>query len=106
LKDTGIVATVAEPGLALTNLQVTTNDQGGMGSGMWFMRFAQSAEDGSMPILSACFEPSPEPGKIWVPKYGVKGPPVLQPLEPECLDMEARAMLWKKSEEACGSFVV
>merc|ERR1712150_167587 len=105
LKDTGIVATVADPGLANTNLQTTTNSEGGMGSGMWIMRFSQSAEDGSMPILSACFDPTTKPETIWVPKSGWTGPAVLKPLEKNCCDKEQKELLWQKSEEACGAFV-
>jgi hypothetical protein len=77
-----------------------------MGSGMWIMRFSQSAEDGTMPLLNACFDPNAEPGKIWAPKNVLTGPAVLKPLEPICMDKESRDMLWTKSEEACGAFVV
>jgi NAD(P)-dependent dehydrogenase (short-subunit alcohol dehydrogenase family) len=106
LEGTSIAVTVAEPGFAKTNLQETTNQDGGMGSGMWIMRFSQTAEDGSMPILNACFDPNTESGKIWAPKSIMTGPAVLKPLEPICMDKESREMLWKKSEEACGEFVV
>jgi NAD(P)-dependent dehydrogenase (short-subunit alcohol dehydrogenase family) len=104
LKDTGIVATVAEPGLAATNLQVSSGE--GMGSNNWIMRFAQSAEDGSMPIISACFDPNPAVGSIWVPKGGFTGPAVLIPLEKLSTDEGSRKMLWEKSEEACGKLVI
>lgn len=102
LKDTGIVATAGEPGLAATNLQVTTAGDGGMLEGTWIMRFAQSAEDGSMPIIEASFGTKTEYGSIWVPKGGMKGPPILKPLENLSTDATARKMLWEKSEEACG----
>jgi NAD(P)-dependent dehydrogenase (short-subunit alcohol dehydrogenase family) len=108
LDGTGISATVADPGLALTNLQQTTNSDGGMGWNMWIMRFSQTAEDGSMPILSACFKEEVGAGKIWAPSMsgGLKGPAVLKPLEPVCLDQQSRTLLWEKSEVACGAFVV
>ena len=108
LEGSGITAMVADPGLANTNLQTTTASDGGMGSGMWIMRFSQSAEDGSMPIVSACFKEETVRGKIWVPSKngGIKGPPTLQPLEDVCMDKESREMLWEKSEQACGAFVV
>ena len=99
---------MADPGLALTNLQTTTNAEGGMGWGMWIMRFAQTAEDGSMPILSACFKEDVGAGKIWVPSLsgGFRGPAVLTDLTEVCLDKDSRELLWEKSEEACGAFVV
>ena len=56
----GIVAAAAAPGLAATNLQVTTAGTGGMAEGMWIMKFAQSAKDGTMSLASACFDPITE----------------------------------------------
>lgn len=108
LAGTGIETAVADPGLALTNLQQATNADGGMGWNMWIMRFAQTAEDGAMPILSACFNENVEAGKIWLPSLssGFRGPVILKPLEPVCMDKESREMLWEKSEAACGAFVV
>mmetsp|Transcript_12346 Transcript_12346/g.27229 ORF Transcript_12346/g.27229 Transcript_12346/m.27229 type:complete len:349 (-) Transcript_12346:1252-2298(-) len=101
-------ATCAEPGLSSTALQVTTARNGGMGSGMWFMRFAQSAEDGSMPILSACFSPEQETSKttIWHPSKGMVGPAKQSPMSPkEVASKEgANDLLWTASEEACGKF--
>jgi NAD(P)-dependent dehydrogenase (short-subunit alcohol dehydrogenase family) len=107
LDGTGIEATVAEPGLAATNLQVTTAGDGGMGSGMFIMRFAQSAEDGSMPICSACFDPK-FPGKysIWKPEGIMTGKPVVVPLEKLSTDEKSREMLWQKCVEACGEIEI
>lgn len=96
----------AAPGFAATNLQVTTQEQsGGMGSGMWMMRMAQSAEDGTMPLLTACFAPGVKNGDFYEPdKSGMKGKAVKKELEKNCSDPEAQKMLWEKSEEACGMF--
>ena len=50
-----VKAVCAAPGLAATNLQVTTHQNGGMKE-TWIMRFAQSAEDGTMPLLQCCID--------------------------------------------------
>eukprot|EP00934_Nitzschia_sp_Nitz4_P002902 Nitzschia sp. Nitz4//scaffold60_size111251//107820//110271//NITZ4_004168-RA/size111251-snap-gene-0.200-mRNA-1//-1//CDS//3329555627//2892//frame0 len=102
--DSKILAACADPGLAATNLQVTTNSNGGMGGNMWIMRFSQSAEDGTMPILSACFSPETKAGTIWAPKSGWTGPAVQNPTDKLSATPELRDLLWKVSEEACGKF--
>ena len=100
-----VIATVAEPGLAATNLQTTTAQDGGM-SAMWIMRLAQSSEDGSMPILSACFAPNVTPGKMWAPSQrgGTVGPAVEGEMDKLSTKEHQRALLWKASEEAVGKF--
>jgi NAD(P)-dependent dehydrogenase (short-subunit alcohol dehydrogenase family) len=106
---TGIKAAVAAPGLAATNLQVTTAQTGGMsGSSMWIMRMAQSAEDGSMPILAACFDPSTSSGDMWEPSLRGKmvGPAVKVKHDKNSLDPEQGKMLWEKSEAAVGKFEI
>eukprot|EP00934_Nitzschia_sp_Nitz4_P003182 Nitzschia sp. Nitz4//scaffold60_size111251//110751//111740//NITZ4_004169-RA/size111251-processed-gene-0.49-mRNA-1//-1//CDS//3329555630//3172//frame0 len=105
-EDSKILAACAEPGLAATNLQVTTNSTGGMGSGMWIMYFSQSAEDGSMPILSACFSPETKTGTIWAPYYGMSGPATQSAIDKLSSKPEFRELLWNASEEACGKFEV
>jgi len=106
LDGSGIKVLVAAPGLAATNLQVTTNERGGMGSGMWIMRMSQSAEDGAMPLLSACFDPSAENGDFWEPskRGGLCGPAVKVKWDKLTSNEEFQKMLWTKSEEACGEF--
>jgi len=106
LDGTGIKAVVAAPGLAATNLQVTTNQRGGMGSSMWIMRMSQSAEDGSMPLLAACFEKSAENGDFWEPanRGGMSGPAVKVKWDKLSSNEDFQKMLWAKSEEACGEF--
>lgn len=95
-----VKAIVAAPGLAATNLQVTTHSDGGMGA-TWIMAFAQSAEDGTMPLLHCCLAPEAANGQLWEPA-GIKGPPVLKKLEPICTEERAVKMLWEESEKACG----
>ena len=106
--DSGIKAVVAAPGLAATNLQVSTNQDGGMGWSMWMMRMAQSAEDGTMPLAAACFDPSTENGDFWEPANvaNMVGPAIKVPYDKLSADPESRKLLWNKSEEACGSFEV
>ena len=102
LEGTGIQATCAEPGLAATNLQVNTAGDGGMGNSMWIMRFAQSAEDGTMPILAASFGTKFEKDTIWKPEGTFTGKATLAPLEKNSLDKGSQEMLWAKCVEACG----
>ena len=52
----------AAPGLAATRLQATTDADGGMGSGTWFMRWSQSPEDGAVPLLHCCLSSEPKSG--------------------------------------------
>jgi NAD(P)-dependent dehydrogenase (short-subunit alcohol dehydrogenase family) len=106
--DSGIKAAVAAPGFSSTNLQVNTNQDGGMGSGMWIMRLAQSPEDGTMPVLAACFDPETANGDFWdAAHYGhMSGPAVKVPLDKYTNDPESGKLLWKESEEACGSFEI
>lgn len=72
LKGSSVLATCAAPGLSATILQQTTHKDGGMGGAMCIMRFAQSAEDGSMPLIHACFAEdvtnvsSSSPGMAWL----------------------------------------
>jgi NAD(P)-dependent dehydrogenase (short-subunit alcohol dehydrogenase family) len=108
LKDTGIKAAVAAPGVSATNLQVTTAKSGGMDGNMFIMYLAQSPEDGSMPILSACFDPSTENGDFWEPgKMGsMYGPPTKVQFDKNSMDEEQQKLLWEKSEEACGKFEI
>jgi NAD(P)-dependent dehydrogenase (short-subunit alcohol dehydrogenase family) len=101
-----VIATVAAPGFAATNLQTTSTGMGGVTMGI-FNSFAQSGEDGTMPLLSASFLPC-ESGAFWEPSLWSKsvGPAKEYPLEKVCVDEVARKMLWEKSEEACGKFEV
>jgi NAD(P)-dependent dehydrogenase (short-subunit alcohol dehydrogenase family) len=96
-------AVVCAPGLAATNLQVTTASDGGFSSG-WIMSWAQSQADGAMPLLTSCFMPQVENGDFWEPsKMGrSSGPPKKFVLGKGCTDEGAKAELWKASEVAVG----
>jgi hypothetical protein len=79
-----------------------------MGSGMWFMRMAQSAEDGAMPVVAACFDPSTENGDFWEPANSgnMSGPAVKVEWDKLSNDPENAKLVWKESEEACGAFEI
>lgn len=99
-----VKALVCAPGLASTNLQVTTNGSGGM-SETWIMKYAQSAEDGTMPLLQCCAGSGVANGDFYEPtkkKFGMRttGPPAKWPLEPICMKEADRKMLWEESEKA------
>jgi NAD(P)-dependent dehydrogenase (short-subunit alcohol dehydrogenase family) len=104
--DNGIVAACAHPGLAATNLQLTTASTGGMGSGMWIMRMSQSQEDGAMPIVAACFDTATKNGSFWAPSGmgQFTGPAKQIKWDKKSEDADCINVLWKTSEEACGAF--
>lgn len=106
LKGTTMIAACAAPGLADTSLQQTTNKDGGMGGAMWIMRFAQSGEDGSMPIINACFGEGVENGDFYEPGNSFGGLIKKFPLSGYALDDSQKSMLWEASEAACGKFEV
>jgi NAD(P)-dependent dehydrogenase (short-subunit alcohol dehydrogenase family) len=97
-----VLALCAAPGLAATNLQVTTHAQGGM-SETWIMRFAQSAEDGTMPLLMCMAGAGVQSGELYEPA-GMTGPAVRVSLDAEalCASPASRALLWEESCKACG----
>jgi hypothetical protein len=67
---------------------------------------AQSTEDGSMPIVAACFDPSTENGSFWAPSKfgGFRGPAKKITFDKASTDESNKSMLWELSEEACGLF--
>ena len=102
-----VKAVCAAPGLAATNLQVSTAMDGGMGSGTWFMRWGQSAEDGTMPLLRACLGKGVESGDFYEPsKMGsMKGPVArVARLGSMETDKDSIKTLWEASEKACGAW--
>ena len=107
LANTGIKAAVAAPGFAKTNLQATTAQNGGM-ENMLIMKIAQTAEDGTMPLLAACFDPSTENGDFWEPSKmnAFYGPAVKVAWDKASLDEGSRKLLWEESEKACGKFEI
>ena len=76
-----IIPLLAHPGLARTNLQVTTSEDGGMDAKSEFMNQAQSAEDGATGIIRAAMDPEAKAGNFYGPTAGWSGYPDL--LTPE-----------------------
>jgi hypothetical protein len=70
------------------------------------LRLAQSSEDGSMPIVAACFDSSAENGSFWAPSKfgGFKGPAKKITFEKASTDERNKTILWETSEDACGLF--
>ncbi|CAJ1350891.1 unnamed protein product [Effrenium voratum] len=101
-----VKACCAAPGLAATNLQVTTSQDDGFHA-PWIMRFGQSGEDGTMPLLQCCAG-SVESGDFFEPEGmgNIKGPPTKIAPEPLWTKPESGKILWEESEKACGAFKV
>lgn len=102
-----VKALVAHPGLANTDLQVTSIKKGGMGAfgTKLMMKMAQSQEDGTLGILSCMCLPEANSGEFYGPGKGLfagKGQARPFPLEKQYDNDETRELLWKKSCEAVG----
>jgi len=108
LDGSGIKALVAAPGLAATNLQTTANETGRLRGMMWMMKFAQSAEDGTMPLLMCCVGEGMENGEFYEPRAGMSiwGPAVKVKWDGLSSAEESAKILWEKSEQACGEFQI
>ena len=103
-KGSKVKALCAAPGLAATNLQVTTANDGGFSSS-FIMRWAQSAEDGTMSLLQCCAAPGVESGELWEPSV-MTGPTHRVAMEKICTDPKAGKTLWEESEKACGAWAL
>ena len=103
-KGSKVKAMVAHPGLAETDLQTTTVENGGMGE--WFtkqlMKMGQSREDGALGILTCIAHPDAQSGQFFGPGMGgmftaLKGPAMGFPLETSYDNPETREILWANS---------
>ncbi len=105
-KITNIKPLLAHPGLAQTNLQVTTSANGGMAANSELMNQAQSAEDGATGIIRAAMDPTAESGNFYGPTAGWSGYPDL--LEPEeiLFDETNINTFWNSCEKAVGAFEI
>ena len=103
---TNIIPLLAHPGLAQTNLQVTTAANGGMDDNSDFMNQAQSAEDGATGIIRASMDKEIKPGNFYGPSAGWKGFPDL--LTPEDILFESSNIKinWEGCEQAVGAFTI
>lgn len=105
---------LTHPGLAATNLQVSTAgaDESGGAGGMLqkMMEGAQSGEDGTMPMLSGVCLPDAASGDFFGPKDagcigpGTKGEAIKLTPEEQLTAPEAKASLWEWSNKAVGEF--
>jgi NAD(P)-dependent dehydrogenase (short-subunit alcohol dehydrogenase family) len=105
---TNVKAVCAAPGLSQTNLQVTSAGNGGMTSNSSIMCLAQSAEDGTMPLLAAMFGTDTKNGDFYEPKnlYGIYGKVTKVKFDKNSSNHDQQKMLWETSEVACGKFTV
>jgi NAD(P)-dependent dehydrogenase (short-subunit alcohol dehydrogenase family) len=99
-----IISLLAHPGLALTQLQVTTAQDGGMEGDSELMNQAQSAEDGATGIIRASMDPEAKSGDFYGPAAGWKGYPDLLAPEDLLLDESNLRINWEGCEKAVGAF--
>ncbi len=71
------------------------------------VRYGQSAEDGTLPLLECCVGPAKN-GEFFEPSLGMrmKGPPRPFPLEAICTNAASRKVLWAESEKALGAWAL
>lgn len=98
-----VISVGAHPGLTATHLQIAAHEDGGL-ENMGIMKSAQSAEDGTMGILTAMFLPDVEKGGLYGPWY--RTGPVANRYHGIFTTKHAGDILWRESEKACGDFVI
>ena len=101
-----ILPLLAHPGLARTNLQITTIKDGGMDGGSGFMNQAQSAEDGATGIIRAAMDPTAQSGNFYGPTAGWTGFPDLLTPEELLYDDSNININWEGCEKAVGTFLI
>jgi NAD(P)-dependent dehydrogenase (short-subunit alcohol dehydrogenase family) len=104
---TNVLPLLAHPGLAATNLQITTDADGGMDAKTDFMNMAQTPEDGATGIIRAAMDKDAKSGDFYGPSGdGWVGFPEL--LEPEelLLDESNLKINWEGCEMAVGTFEI
>jgi NAD(P)-dependent dehydrogenase (short-subunit alcohol dehydrogenase family) len=101
---TNVIPLLAHPGLARTNLQVITAEDGGMDANSEFMNQAQSAEDGATGIIRAALDPEAKPGNFYGPTAGWTGYPELIIPEDLLTEKSNINVYWDGCEKAIGKF--
>ncbi len=103
---TNVIPLLAHPGLAATNLQVTSASNGAMDINADFMQQAQSPEDGATGIIRCTMDENAKSGHFYGPTGGWSGYPDL--LEPEELlfDEVNVNTNWEGCEKAVGAFEI
>ena len=97
---------LAHPGLALTQLQVTTAKDGGMPGESPLMAQAQSAEDGATGIIRAAMDPAAKSGDFYGPTAGWKGFPDLLTPEDYLYSADNIRINWEGCENAVGRWEI
>lgn len=103
---TNVIPLLAHPGLAATNLQITTASSGGMDENTEFMNQAQSPEDGATGIIRATMDPEAKSGNFYGPTAGWSGYPDLLTPEDLLLDDSNININWEGCEKAVGPFKI
>lgn len=101
-----VKALLAHPGLARTQLQITTAADGGMDANSDFMLQAQSAEDGATGVIRGAMDPNAQSGDFYGPVEGWRGFP--ERLEPEehLYETSNLEINWTGCEKAVGEFLI
>ena len=99
-----VIPLLAHPGLAATNLQVTTASDGGMDQNGEFMQQAQSPEDGAAGIIRCTMDPTAQSGNFFGPESGWNGYPDLLTPEDMLSDDSNMKVMWEGCEKAVGTF--
>lgn len=110
----GIACLTAAPGMAASQLQANTSTHGGIIGLQFFMRFCQSAQDGTLPLLECIVGEDVQSGDLIVPGKrgvigtivgdGVAGWPAKRKFEKNCVSKAGQEVLWEESEKAVGPF--
>jgi len=91
------------PGLAATNLQITTQQGGGMKDGAGYQKSGHSCADGSLPLVMAVAHPAAEGGAYYGPHEGRTGYPIKSTnANPMAYNETVAKALWEASEKAVG----
>lgn len=111
LEGTNVKALVAAPGLSASGMLAHVISQcnesfGDKINNFIFGLIAQSVEDGTMPLLRACFDPYAKNGDFFEPEMFVNayGPAVKVEYDEKTANPKNATLLWTKSEEAVGKF--
>jgi|TARA_R110000737_G_scaffold50895_2_gene71979 NAD(P)-dependent dehydrogenase (short-subunit alcohol dehydrogenase family) len=105
-KISNVIPLLAHPGLAATNLQITTAEDGGMDKNADIMKHAQSQEDGAAGIIRCSMDETAKPGNFYGPEAGWSGYPELLTPEELLYDKSNLKVMWEGCEKAVGSFEI